>query len=159
MMHLWIPSCFNSNVTPLWILCLTLFSVLRIGLPAPHCSKNERWYTATWCPSQTFCEAFSGFPAPSSDHGLWGSLITIGAAKAEPVSKLPSAEIKSERIQENWLFFAFARQMWKWLDSKWEINTWDDYGCMNRKFVIVARDGRFLPIKSNCIYCLSFLVV
>ena len=52
---------------------------------------------------------------PSSDHGLWGNLITIGAAKAESVSKLPSAEIKSERIQENWLFFAFARQMWKWL--------------------------------------------
>ena len=48
---------------------------------------------------------------PSSDHGLWGNLITIGAAKAESVSKLPSAEIKSERIQENWLFFAFARQM------------------------------------------------
>ena len=25
MMHLWIPSCFNSNVTPLWILCRNLF--------------------------------------------------------------------------------------------------------------------------------------
>ena len=23
--HFWIPSCFNSNVTPLWILCLNLF--------------------------------------------------------------------------------------------------------------------------------------
>ena len=131
MMHLWIPSCFNSNVTPLWILCQNLFFRPENHSSTLHEARMKAYHTATWCPAQTFCEAFSGFPAPLhwSLIKLWGSLITIGAAKAEPVNILPSAEIKRERIQENRLFvFSFACHMWKWLIPNDKYNTRDDYG-------------------------------
>ena len=129
MMHLWIPSCFNSNVTPLWILCRNLFFHPENQTSSTlHAARMKAYRTATWCPAQTFCEVFSGFPAPLqwSWIKLWGSLITIGAAKAEPVNKLPSASIKRERIQENWLFvfvFCFCQTDVKMIGSKWKINT------------------------------------
>ena len=105
MMHLWIHSCFNSNVTPLWILCLNLFFF-------PESRTLAHWMQQEWkliycllVSCSTFCEAFSGFPAPLQWFWikLWGSLITIAAAKLEPFSKPWNANFKIEGIQENWL--------------------------------------------------------
>ena len=122
MMHLWIPSCFNSNVTPLWILCLTLFFRPENRTLA-HCMQQE--WKLIYChlvPCSNILWGFLWLPCSIqwSWIKLWGSLITIGAAKAEPVSKLPSAEIKRERIQENRLFvcFFFCLPHVKVVDSK-----------------------------------------
>ena len=131
MMHLLIPSCFNSNVTPLWLFCRNLFFCPENRTLA-HCMQQE--WKLIYChlvPCSNILWGFLWLPCSIqwSWIKLWGSLITIGAAKAEPVSKLPSAEIKRERIQENWLFvFPFACHMWKWLIPNDKYNTRDDYG-------------------------------
>lgn len=121
-------------------------------------ARMKRWYTATWCPSQTFCEAFSELPAPLQWSWIVGKLITQSCQGWNQSVNFPVQKSRGRGSRKNWLFFALPDKC----ESDWfqmRNKHMRDYSCMNRKFVIVVRDGRFLPIKSNCIYCLSFLVV
>ena len=39
------------------------FPSLRIRLCHTACSRHESWSTATWCPTQMFCDTYTGFLA------------------------------------------------------------------------------------------------
>ena len=136
-----------------------LFSLLENLVPA-------QWMQQAWklkhCHLVSHSNILWGLhQPPCSPQGSWVKLcrspVTIGAAIAEAVSKLRNAEIRSERIQENWLLFNLlpARCELDWLQMiHW---TWRVIRYLGQKVWNCCTRWEVFPLESEfcLLLCLS----